>query len=256
MRRTALLIVALCSTVLLLGCSKQQPSSQAVQPETAITPHDPEQGFTAWVFCVDTSRSPREDEFARLKGLIRDTVDREVDFNDLVWVIPIGGGFTTSEPIQMPPRGRTRSEERDSIGHLKKQKDALIAEIDGLQQVAGNTDLKDPVELALSILKSQNTGRKILMIGSDFIQDGARITPAAPPIGKSLSAKDVKVALLLTYPSPAYLNALRLSPNELRDIVTQKWGGYFASLGAANVALGLVDALPGAQQGNVRSSRQ
>jgi hypothetical protein len=197
--------------LLLFGCSRPlQESRVSVTQQPAKLQHDPGEEYTAWAICIDTSKSPLPDEFRKLKGIVQQSIESEITFNDLVWVIRIGDQFRPAALFQMPPKGRTRSERLQAIDRLRDAKQAVVQEIEGLQQVAGQTDLTTSIPVALNILLTQRATRKLLVIGSDFIQDDGRgrFTSAPPKLAEGLSASNVNVSLLITCPSPKYLGAL------------------------------------------------
>jgi transposase InsO family protein len=61
---------------------------------------------------------------------------------------------------------------REIVGMAVQSNHAVSLE--GLQQVTGQTDLATSVPVALNILATQRATRKILVIGSDFIQDDSQ----------------------------------------------------------------------------------
>jgi len=134
---------------------------------------------------------------------------------------------------------------------LREAKQDVLKEVEGLQQVAGMTDLRNPIGLALNILVNQRAKRKFLVIGSDFVQDGNGIITSAPPKStEGLSAKDVNVTLLLTYPDAKYLKTLGISETELLRGLREQWTEYFKGLGAVKIVAELIDAVPDAREGN------
>lgn len=237
-----------------VGCNLPQRTGPISPHEQSSRPaHNPNEDYTALVYCLDTSKSPLPYEFNTLKGLVRGTVAEDVDSNDLIWVVRIEDQLSQAKLFSMPPRGYTRLERQRSADQLREAKGELVRHVEALQQMAGKTDLKNAIELALNILNDQPAAkRKVLIIVSDFVQDsGKRVTSAPPDPAEGLSAKDVEVALLLLYPKNEYLRTLGISANELHKSVSEEWTAYFNRLGARKSVASLADAVPFAQQGEV-----
>ncbi len=90
MNRRWMCLAALSIVRFTRGCGKPPQAAPPLAAERWISQHNSQEQFTAWVICIDTSGSPLPEEFARLKGVIREAVDTDIDFNDLVWIVQIG----------------------------------------------------------------------------------------------------------------------------------------------------------------------
>jgi hypothetical protein len=210
--------------------------------------HDANLNYRAWVLCLDRSRSPLPEQFQKLKRVSRQIARTDMQPNDLVWLIPIESGPSSAELFPMAPVGLRRSSRVGAGPRLQKSKDRLDDAISKLDQSAGRTDLKSPIELGLNILQGHGGAQeRYLFIGSDFVQDEAPgMMTLEPPSGADgISAAGVHVILLVTIPKNEYLKALgNISPAKLYQTVIQKWSDYFRRLGAVDTIVRLVDAIP------------
>ena len=248
-RKNGALTILLMAAMALFGCGGSgpvAPDANASQPSEIQ--HDPNLAYQAWVLCMDTSYSPMPEQFQKLKRVIKQSVRTDMRQNDLAWLIPIESGSRSPELFPMAPAGLKRSSRVGSGPRLQKSKERLDDAISKLDQRADWTDLKSPVELALSILQSEaGAQERYLLIGSDFVQDEAPgMMTLEPPSGADgISAAGVHAILLVTIPKNEYLKALgNISPAKLYQTVIQKWSDYFRRLGAVDTIVRLVDAIP------------
>lgn len=221
-------------------------SHQAIAAVSANPPqvHDPAEDYTAWVFCIDTTRSPLLEQFNKLKAIFSESVKTDVGYNDRVWIIPIEHGFHPAAIFLMPGDGRSRLTRKTARKKMEAARRELLENIQQMRQLPGGTDLKDPVELGLTLLAGQRARRKFLVFGTDFIQDRSdRVTLEPPQPAKGLTAKDVRVRLLVTFPSSKYLHALNMTQLELEGFVQERWTEYFKRLGALSTIVEPVDAV-------------
>jgi hypothetical protein len=192
-----------------------------------------------------------EEQFRKLLAILEAIAERDVTYNDIVWVIGIQ---STLEPVQvfpMPAASSRRSGGTAAADGLRESKAALIAAIRRMSQVSRTTDLGSSVEAGLDILRShpEATGR-VIMIGSDFLTDaGVGPVSMVPPTAiRSGYATGVDALLLVTYPKLAYLKKVRISHSELLASIEAKWTAYFKEEDASNVTIRLVDTIPVAVQ--------
>ncbi len=202
---------------------------------------------SAWVFCVDTSLSVDNEQFDRAKDALRRTIDATVTFGDRVWMIEMGAAPAAARPFALPV-GSLRKSDRDRTGEaMQRIKLEIHAALDGLSRRALSTDVGEPIERGLMILREQPAAfaRKLVVV-SDFVSDdGARrmrLTAQTPTPG--VTAQGVEVGLLVARPTADYLRRFRLSPAAHAETVAREWRQYFTQVGARSYAARLVDAQP------------
>lgn len=213
-------------------------------------PHDPSKPYKVWVYCIDNSLSPRSDEFRKLQVVLSEAAENDIDYNDLVWLIPIGSNQEPTMTFEMPARSSNmRRESRIAAeAELKKVKADLTHAIQRTAQTAGTTDLGASLDAAKAILvKYANANSRNLVIGSDFINDlghgKASLDP--PPTVIKTDLYGVNVSLLVTYPKPNYLRSVSCTtPAELLQHVISAWTTYLRHDGASSVNVVWVDAIP------------
>jgi hypothetical protein len=219
---------------------------QTAQPAAAPLAHDPSRQYCAWVYCIDASKSPRDDQFRKLVDVMVASIDKDVAYNDLVWVIPIRSKLEPASMFAMPPGSSLRSLRSERRAALAAAKKAAISAVRGISQTSGTTDLQNPLETALKLLHSQPRAvRRVLVTGSDYVTDtGPGMLSMLPPApSEDRPAEGVDALLLVTYPQQAYLDKLRASPGGLLKNVETKWASYFQAEGASAVTVLLVDAV-------------
>jgi hypothetical protein len=242
-RRAAWAGLALLAIVITaIGMTRCAATAHAPLDTTAIT-HELSEPYTAWAFCPDTSLSLLPEEFERLKLICQDTVRSRVEPNDLVWLVPIGTRISFTSPFEIPPEAGTRSGHTNA-GAVEAAKLRVIVAIANLKQSSLSTDLKDPVESSLSLLRShQAAQRRVLLIGSDFIQDaGGRVASVDPRI--EASAASVEVNMYVAQPQARYLDQMHITRYALVETVRTKSRGAFNCLGARSAAATPLDAIP------------
>src|SRR5262249_10623760 len=142
------------------------------------------------------------------------SVKTDVAKNDLVWLVKISHGPQTATPFPMPSFGNTKSEAAAHGASLAMAKDNLVKAIESLEQNDSSTDLQDPIELGLNVLTAQNrAASRILVLGSDFVQDTKNNVPSAEPPNSKAPADKIKVILLVAQPKAHYLENLHMSPS-------------------------------------------
>jgi hypothetical protein len=213
--------------------------------------HDQQRPYRALVMCIDRSRSPLDEQFRKLLVIMEAIAERDVTYNDVVWLIEIQ---STLEPVQifpMPAASSRRSDGTAAADGLRESKAALIAAIRRMSQVSDATDVRSSVEAGLDILRSHAEATvRVIVIGSDFVSDAGigRASLIPPTARRNGYATGVNVLLLVTYPKPAYLQKIRISHSELLASIEAKWTAYFKEENASNVTVNLVDAIPLAVQ--------
>ena len=241
--KNAMALVSLMFSLALSGCV-----AVAAQPVSADVRHNPSQAYRAWVFCIDRSLSPREQQFGKLLGVLKGMAESKVTYNDLVWLLDIQADPGQARLFVMPQATQTRrSAPTGSAESLRRAKAELIQAIGAASQVSGRTNLKDPLEAALDILRAhQGASERILVMGSDFLTDSnsGRVSFEAPQTERAQSAAKINAFLLVTYPKPQYLRALRIGPSELLMKIEEDWKGNLYQRGALTVTVRAVDAMP------------
>lgn len=213
----------------------------------AVLRHDPNRPYSACVICLDTSLSPREDEFQRLLAIAQAIVQDEVTYNDLVWLIPIQSGLGPTQAFEMPAGSARRSVRSSRAAALAEAKAALLIAIRNMKQRSGTTDLQSSVEAALDLLRSHpNATRRLMVVGSDFLTDtgNGHVAIEPPQMSRAGSAAGVNALLLFTYPKPAYLQELKMSPSALLANVESEWTAYLNKNSASAVTILPADAVP------------
>jgi hypothetical protein len=218
------------------------------QQSTPVLAHDSSKPYQVWVLCIDRSKSPDKDEFRRLQLLLEDTVDREVDYNDLVWLVEIGSVLPPTAAYQMPALTSNRRELRIlAKDQMTKTKAELKQAIENMSQVTATTNLGASLDAARALLVNDKraTSRR-LVIGTDFISDLGRGMVSIDPPATVLKhyTRGVNVNLIVTYPKWEYLRLVSSTPAELLEHVTRTWKPYFRDDGATSVAVTWVDAFP------------
>lgn len=246
LQKCAVLIIVVTSELVVLGCGTSAPLTVHAASQQSEVQHDPTMDHCAWVYCLDTSRSPLPEQFQKLKRVFQASVKGDLRGNDLAWLIPIGSGAPRVQLVPMPPVPFARSARQGSNDRLQKTKGRLIDIIGRLEQDAGRTDLKDPIESGLNILLEQPQAReKYLLIGSDFVEDEerGRLSLDPPNRTEGITAEGVHVIILITIPKNEYLRGLNISDAGLYRAISEKWGTYFRGLGAIDTTVRLVDAV-------------
>jgi hypothetical protein len=209
--------------------------------------HDARQPYRAWVMCVDMSLSPTEEQFHKSLAAMEQIAERDITYNDLVWLIDIQSTARPAKLFAMPASCHRRSAGTSAADNLRDAKASLIDTLRRMSQVSDNTDLKDPIETALDILRAHTRAvARNLVVGSDFLTDvGHEQVSLEPPkaVGPE-SAAGVTAWLLVTYPKGRYLRHLRMSQSELLATVKEKWVANFRDRGASRVNVVPVDAIP------------
>ena len=242
--RLLLSVVVSCS-LSLAACT----SLYSHQPPVGLR-HDPGKPYKVWVYCIDSSLSPRSDEFRELQLVLGEAAENDVDYNDLVWLIQIGSIWEPPKLFEMPPRSpNMRRESRIAAEtELKNGKADLKHAIQRMAQISGTTDMGASLDAARAILaKYANANSRNLVIGSDFINDlghgKASVDP--PPTVLKNNLYGVNVDLLVTYPKPGYLKTVLCTTSaELLQRVITVWTTYLRDDGASSVNVLWVDAVP------------
>jgi hypothetical protein len=233
-------LLFVCLALIAHSAIAEQPMQKGVQ-------HDPTRAYRALVICVDRSLSPAEEQFHKLLAVMEEIAERDVTYNDLVWLIDIQSSQRPARLFQMPARNSRRSAGASAAHGLRDSKSALISAIRDMSQVSGSTDLKDPLDAALDILRSHpHATERILLMGSDFLTDtGSRQVSLEPPkAARKGSAAGVAALLLVTYPKLQYLRGLRIAPSDLLTNIEAKWTSNLKGRGSSSVTVRLVDSVP------------
>jgi len=203
--------------------------------------HNPNLPYKVWVICLDLSLSLQAEQYRRLQVWAEQLVSRDVGPNDLVFLIPIRSGFESTLPFQMPAGSTLSAKKPAAAQALLEAKTEVIATIHGMKQNSGATDLKSTLEVAFDLMRQYpKATRRILIVGSDFLNDSGLISPTPPaPRG---GAAGVETLLLVTYPKPKYLQRARLTASGLLENVETNWAAYFRNSGVQSVSVRLVDA--------------
>lgn len=209
--------------------------------------HDLTRPYRAWVMCVDRSLSPTEEQFRKSLAVMEEITERDITYNDLVWVIDIQSAAQPAKLFAMPSFNNRRSAGSLAADELRSSKAALISAINAMSQVSGRTDLRDPLESALDILRSHSGATaRILVIGSDFLTDttAGQVSVEPPKAIREESAAGIAAWLLVTYPKAPYLRRLGMSQSELLAKVEKTWATNLRERGASRVNVRPVDSIP------------
>ncbi len=234
--------------LLLFPCFTLIAQTAAVElPMHPQMQHDPTRPYRAWVICIDTSLSPTEEQFRKSLAVMEEMAEKDVTYNDLVWVIQIQSTHRPPKLFQMPPANSRRSSGTAAADGLREAKLALISAIHQMSQVSGRTDLKNPLDDALDILRSHSQATaRILVMGSDFLTDTSpgHVSFEPPKATREKSAAGVAALLLVTYPKLPYLLRLRISCSDLFTSIEAKWVTDLKNRGATTVKVRPVDSIP------------
>src|SRR5205823_5264775 len=143
---------------------------------------------------------------------------RDLQPNDLVWLIRIGESSVAAQLFEIPFVGITRAERIRQLETMTNARNNVRAAIAALKQHGTRTDLRDPIETAIQLLQAKERAvSRILVVASDFVQDGStgRPSTAPPPTSTAASARGIRVAMLHARPTDRYLSSMRLSASEL-----------------------------------------
>ena len=212
-----------------------------------LAQHDARESYRAWVFCADRSLSPAPEQFRKSLAVMEEITERDVTYNDLVWLIDIQSTAAPARLFAMPASSHRRSAGASAADALRDAKASLIDAIRRMSQVSGNTDLKDPLETALDILRAHShAAARLLVMGSDFLSDTGpgQVSLEPPEAVRRGSAAGVTAWLFVTYPKEQYLRRLRMSQSDLLADVEEKWTANLRSRGSARVNVRPVDSIP------------
>lgn len=246
-------VIPVIATILLLACVSHFRA--AAQPVTMEAQHDPQRPYRAWAFCVDTTRSPTEEQFQKLLKVVATIVEQDITQNDLVWLIPIQSQRAVVQSFPMPVGSGRRSMRTEAQANLVAAKGALLSAIRQMKQASGSTDLQSAINAAITILRSHpQATERMLLIGSDFLKDSGsgQISQSPPPVVHDRSASGLTMLLLVTYPKPEYLRPMRMSDAQLYENVESQWAAYFKGKNASAVTVRPVDAVAISQDGTPR----
>jgi hypothetical protein len=220
-------------------------AGQTIANASTEARHDPRRPYTAWVWCVDVSRSVDPAELARMQRVLENLVQSEVAANDLVWLVEISSHTRTAELFEIPLRSKRPTRSTPQSDDVRRVKARLTEAIRQLRAQVSTTNLGEPIQVALGFLASKpGATRRRLVVASDFIQDIGGRKSALPPAIDHTSAMGVSVSLLLTQPTQDYLDTMRITSAELFGIVRDKWVARFRDIGATYVSAQPVDAVP------------
>ena len=196
---------------------------------------------------IDRSLSPEADEFQKLKAVMEAIVERDVGYNDLVWVIEIQSALKNVKFFEMPPRTIRCSDGIVAEDQMRTEKEDLQRTIGEMSQVSANTDIESSLNAALEILENNPRAfSRTLVLGSDMVSDlpQSKATLEPPRIRPGTNAEGVGVVVLVTAPKSRYLQALHMTISELLTNVKCQWGTYFRNQSASSVNTLWVDAVP------------
>lgn len=228
------------------GCSRKTRAIEAGTSSASTSIQQTSFPLAARVYCVDISRSPLPGQFEEFKEALVASVEKDVSYDDAIWVIMIGDGSAPVSKYLMPSGARRPipSDVAEAGNRLRLAKEPLLKQIRELRQHASRTTMATPIEEALTILNSAKNRSRYLVIGSDFIEDSERgAIGVEAPLSTGSRAQGVHVWLVLTYPGDDYLQRLRLSRSGLVSEVGQKWRSYFESLGASSISVSIADSI-------------
>jgi len=236
------------TSVGLIGCSASSGENRG-HPDVAFQgpQHDPGREHDATALYIDTSLSPLEEQFVKMKAVFHDIAANDVRPNDLVWLLSTDLQAQPPVLFPFPWEGARRSERERAEPVFRALQKQLTGTIDRLVPVAKTTDLKTAEQLALNILEAQKRARrKRLIVTSDFIVDLGphSVTSEPPSASEGLSASGVEVFLVVARPKPEYLAQLHLTSAALYNIVSTKWSKHFRDMGSLSTSVRLVDAIP------------
>ena len=117
-----------------------------------------------------------------------------------------------------------------------------------MKQDSRSSDLESSLDVALDLLRGQpRATKRVLIMGTDYLTDHGSANPNPPP--SPIRAAGVDALLLVAYPKPEYLRALRLGASSLLRIVETKWAAHFEDGGAHSVSVHLIDTAYASTQG-------
>jgi hypothetical protein len=252
----AMLVIFVVGVLLLMqSCATTEPvgvvHASAIQETTSLPVHDNAAPYTAWVLCVDTSTSVRDDQFTKLQAILEQTLQSKLKNNDIVWLVDMGSAKSLAQSIYVPALPRQQGPRPlDAVSRQAAER-ALAAAIDeirraiqSLERSAVNTNLIDRIALAMGILRDHPSATKVLLIGSDFIDDRGVPTATPPSNSLGLSGKGVYALLFAARPTTRALKDIGLSEVRLEQVVRTEWSAYFKSLNAQAVSVQLADSIP------------
>lgn len=220
-----------------LGCTQQR--SRAL-------PHEPTKPHTARAFLIDTSRSVDKEQFVKMVNAFEDIVLKETRYNDALWLMRAESPESSAQSFFMPLGNPYRSGRTAAANGIAAEKTRLLSKLGGFKQVSMRTDLCSSLKTALVILQQQKLAtRRVLVIGSDFLQDvnGRGGTPAPIDLPDGFSAEGIDVELIVAKPVQAELDKLQISAPDLFVRIERGWRRSLEGHSAATVTVRLLDGL-------------
>lgn len=223
-----------------IACYANCQGLPATRPASHERLHNPNLPYQVWAVCLDSSLSLQPEQFRRLQTVTEEIVRRDVAPNDLVFLVQIQSGFGSTQPFQMPLGTTLASRKPEAANALANVKGEVIAAIARMTQDSHTTDLQSSLDVALDLLRDQpRATKRVLVMGTDYLTDHGSANPNPP--ASPIRAAGVDALLLVAYPKPEYLRALRLGASGLLRIVETKWAAHFDDGGAHSVSVRLVD---------------
>ncbi len=208
---------------------------------------NPNFDYSVWTVALDGSLSILPSEFSKAKKVAVELAGREIVYNDIVWLLTIGGHAEPALSFAFPYTGSTNSQILRVLPQFEKVKQEYSDGVGALEQSATTTDLKSTIGQSLAILKTQpKPRRRYAVIISDFIQDvaGSKMTPHPPASSPNKPAAGMFVILLVAQPKQLYLQKLGISVSDLYELVSTEWAAYFRQMQASGVTVKPLDAVP------------
>ena len=234
-----------------IACYANCQGLPATSPASHERLHNPNLPYQVWVVCLDSSLSLQPEQFRRLQTVAEEIVRRDVAPNDLIFLVPIRSRFGSTQPFQMPVGTTLASRKLEAVRALANARSEVVAAIARMKQDSRSTDLESSLDVALDLLRNQpRATKRVLIMGTDYLTDHGSANPNPP--ASPIQATGVDALLLVAYPKPEYLRALRLGPSSLLRIVETKWAAHFKDGGAHSVSVRLVDtAYASTQRSNI-----